>query len=178
MKNTPTEEEIIAWEGEWNRREQFLLDHGWKKVEKTFKNPWNGQEYTASAWHDPVRNAVHPYADAYDQLTMIILKEDGWRAILEVKHLGTKELGPKFPKREEWGRFQSPRTKRIYSFLEAQHIMERGWKEGIYPADCSENTRQLNRLAGENFQGDIIETWYYRRKNGECIHKLWENGND
>ncbi len=174
MNKKITEEELIELDKEWNRRERFLSDHGWKKIEKLVKNPYNGQEYTVSAWHDPIRNKIHAYADAYDQLTMLVLKEDGWKAILEVKHIGTRSLGPKFPRREEWGRFQSPRTKRIYSFLEAQHIMEQGWKEDIYPSGCSENTRQLNRLAGDDFQGDTIETWFYRGKNGEHIHKLWE----
>jgi hypothetical protein len=158
--------DLDSFDKEWERREQFLLDNGWKKVERTIKDSHGN--YKGIAWHDPVRNKTYSYSDAYDQLTMIILKEDGWRAILEVKHLGKS----KFTKKEEWGRFQSPRTKWIYSFLEAQYIMEQGWKEDIYPEGCSENTRQLNRLAGEDFQGDVIETWHYL-ENGKSVHKLW-----
>lgn len=168
MKEPITEEEIKAFEQEYSRREEFLYNHGWHLVDNPVVEPTNKKTCSVKTWYDPVNNKMYPYAEGYDQLTMILLRGHGWKAITEVLHLGKKDS----IKVETWGRFQSPFTNRIYSFLEAQHVMEQGWNEEFYPAECSEATRLRNRLVGDNFQGDTIETWYYQEK-GKTVFRLW-----
>jgi hypothetical protein len=96
------------------------------------------------------------------------LREKGWRPVVEKRHVG------KDGKINKWCRYQSPVTNRLYTFLDAQHIMEHGWNENaVYPDTCCKATIELNKLAGDNFTGNIIETWFYIGDNGEHIHQLW-----
>lgn len=162
-----TEEEVQEFKIEFERREKFLYDHGWHSIFKPANDP-TGKTVDVKVWYDPVKDKTYPYAEAYDQLTMIVLKEHGWKAIVELLHIGEKNSA----KIETWGRFQSPFTNRIYSFNEAQHIMEHNWSEDIFPNECSESTRLRNRLVGDNFQGAEIKTWYYV-ENNKTVFRLW-----
>jgi hypothetical protein len=162
-----TVEEIEVFKNEFKKREQFLLDHGWQLIEKLVKDT-SGKEVKAKLWHDTVRDKRYPYSEGYDQLTMIILRENSWGAIKEILHLGKNK-----DRIETWGRFQSPLSGRVYSFLEAQSIMENNWSESIFPDGCSEKTRLRNSLIGENFQGDTIKIWYYQEGNKK-VFDLWK----
>ncbi len=164
-----TEEQLDAWDADLKRQEKMLEEHGWKRVYRPETNKWSGEIYDALFWEDPFGNP-HPYSNGYDQLTLVLLREKGWRKIIEVKHCGKKEWN-KEP--EKWGRYQSPDTKRVYTFLDAQYIMEQGWNESCYPENCCGSTKLLNKLLGEDFKGDAIETWLHRNEQDELVLEWW-----
>lgn len=167
-KNPITEEEIDEFSKEYIRREQFVINNGWHLIERQVKHPTNNENFNVKVWHDPVANKLYPYAEGYDQLTMILLRKHSWKAITEILHIGKKNN----IKIETWGRFQSPFSERVYSFCEAQYIMEQNWAEDFYPTMCSELTKLRNQLIGDKFQEDTIKTWYYQ-ENGKTIFRLW-----
>ena len=108
------------------------------------------------SWIEPETNKIHEGRDAYNIFTERTLLKQGWKIITEFKHLGNWKKQP-----ENWARYQSPKTKRIYSFLEAQYIMEENWDENFYPDSISAYTFRLNEILGDNFQLDKIYTRFY-----------------
>lgn len=164
MKTPITEEEIKDFEVEYSRRQEFLFNHGWLLLDKEITEP---QKCKIKVWHDPVKNQTYPYDEGYDQLTMILLKDHGWKAILEIVHMGSNGAIA-----GTWGRFQSPFTNRVYSFLEAQYIMEQNWSEEEYPKNFSESTVLRNQLIGNTFQEKSIATWYFM-ENKKLVVRYW-----
>ena len=103
--------------------------------------------------------------------TLILLREREWKSVIEIRHCGKKEWN----KVDKLERYQSPVTKRIYTFLDAQFIMEQGWDEQYCPFElCCGSTRMLNKLVGDNFDGDVIETWLHLNEENELVLQWWD----
>ncbi len=149
--------------------EERLTTWGWSRSERQLEDR-NGKIYTEQVWVDPVQCEDYDAVQAYLRAIERMLKDSGWRNVKEVKRIGKLEWNRPL---ETWGRYQSPSTKRIYSFIEAMQIVEDGWDERIWPDGCSEHTRLLNGLVGENFSGDEVRTWFYHGENKERVFELW-----
>lgn len=150
---------VEAWEAEAKRQEALLREHGWTQTTATFTYSWNNEEYEAECWIDPRSGYKHVSSrDAYDRLTEYILADHGWRTIVEVKKCDKLVNGV-----QEWARYQSPKTKKVYTYLDAQYVMENNWDESGYPEFCCGHTVDLNNLIGDNFDGNILYTWFGRR---------------
>jgi hypothetical protein len=161
-----TEEQLKQWEEEIDREANFLREHGWKEVTAPFSPPWNGE---GLGWEDPF-GTVHPYSNGYTQLVLQLLRERGWRMVKEIRHYDNE--GRLIERMSEWGRYQSPVTKRIYTYLDAQYVLEQGSDESGYPERYCGATVELDRLVGDNFTGDVIETWFH--KVGEnSVLEMW-----
>jgi hypothetical protein len=140
------------WEARIAFEHKFLNDHGWTLDEKE------------RIWHGPKGEQIpNAYTDAYDHLTGNLLLANGWKTIVEVERWGKLEWNKPLQK---WARYQSPKTNRVYSFLEAQYVMEKDWDENQYPDFCSLHTIEVNKLLGENFQDRVFHTWFYLTEYG------------
>ena len=152
-----TEQQVEEWIKAVDNQIEFLRSHGWTKSE----------DYK---WESPDGQISLEFNHAYTSLICGLLKEKGWRKILEIRHLGRKE----WKKVNEWGRYQSPVTKRVYGYLDAEYFAENNWEECELDK-CSGNAKMLSELVGENFEGEIIETWLHRKDDGtdEYILDFW-----
>lgn len=142
---------------------KFLKDNGW--IFSEFDKTWVSPE-------GEIINNV----DAYDYLTGMLLISAGWRHVTEVKKVG--KSGWAMPL-QRLARYQSPKTKRIYSFQEAQYIMGNNWDENLYLNFCSLYTISVNKLLGNDFKKDVYYTWFYLKDNAVLkednrVLELWE----
>lgn len=152
-----TEEQLDAWEKELERETAFLIQHGWTET----------PDYK---WLDP-EGKLHDCQSAYDHLMERVLDQKGWRTIIQQNRTGEKHH--LYSDEYKMARYQSPVTKRIYTYLDARYIAENGWDESCYPDKCCGMSRMLTELVGENFSGNEIETWFHR-KDGVCVLEWWE----
>lgn len=157
------------------RENKFLDSRGWIQCLGTFVDH-NGKEYVSESWaHPKTLKKYHAYTDAFDLATSDFLDEKGWESVLEIERVGEG----KFEKIQKWGRYQSPVTKRLYNFLEAQwYAVERNFDESDYPYGMSRGTVEINNLI-KDFKGDEFFVWFHSDgildKNGERNHifELW-----
>jgi len=146
----------------WSQiRDKLISKRGWTPIEY-HKDELLGS--SVSKWKTPSGKIVDD-SEAYDLMTSAYLEEKGWRSVIELKRIGKAEWKKPI---ERWGRYQSPVTKRLYTFLDAQNIMENDWDESI---ECSKHCTMLNNLVS-NFAGTHIKTWFYI-KDDEKIFCHW-----
>ena len=146
-------------EEEIRKENEFLLSHRWVQLE-------NGD------WTDPDGN-THQGLDAFSRLTSKILKENGWKSVIEIHHTTCLHGVDHVEKR---ARFQSPVTGNLYTFIDAQATMLNSWTEDL--TLCCKSSRRLTELIGKDFSCDHVETWF-GRKPGEIKANLYlfENKN-
>lgn len=166
-----TPEMIAEMECTFQHQEKKLLENGWIQSKGTFKYEWNNQEYESDCWVDP-RTGYKTIScqDAYFILVGYILADNGWKTIIEHERVGELEWDKPISK---WARYQSPKTKRVYTYLDALYIMESDWNEEDYRQFCSRYAIELNNLIGDNFNGDHIYTWFHK-KGEEFVLELRE----
>jgi organic radical activating enzyme len=113
---------------------------------------------TKTGWQTPDKKDI-PEHQAYELAISKILEQNGWKTITE-----SRRTGPAHWKAPiiQWARYQSPKTKRVYSFLEAIRIIENESDESIWPNECCIHTIELNKLVGPDFNGTEIKTWFGR----------------
>lgn len=140
-----TDEQIIEWEQVIRREHDFLLNHGWKLVSVDQKECWESPS-----------GKIYLYQDGYSQLTMILLKERGWRYFTEIRHMGWDKSS--VTKTHRYARYRSPATGKIFSFLDAQKVMENDWNEDV---PCCKSTEKLNEIAPKDFTGNELNTHHY-----------------
>ena len=161
---TPQEAEALWKAVEENEKfkHDFLIRRGWTPFEE-FED-----KSGVSKWKHP-KGEIVCCGDAYDRMTSDYLDEKGWKDIIEVERYGNAEWKKPI---EQWCRSQSPVTKRIYTYLDAQHIMEKNWDEFV---ECCEHSKMLNDLIGPNFEGSHIKTWFYLtfNENHEKIDEVF-----
>lgn len=131
--------------------DDFLRKRGWTP------NAYYDDNSGVSEWKAPSGEIVEG-TKAYDRMTSEYLEEKGWRVVYEVERHGNAEWKKPIT---QWWRCQSPVTKRVYTYLDAQHIMEKDWDESVYPVECCGHSKMLNDLIGPDFTGTHIKTWFY-----------------
>jgi hypothetical protein len=159
IQKSPEEvkEMLEAWDARQNYMEGVLKENGWTQ-----------QEYT---WIDPKNGDVFNVEDGYHRLCDRLLTQNGWCCVVETKRLAHSKKEP-----TQWARYQSPKTKRVYTYLDALSIMENDWIEDDYPTNYCGHSVMLNNLIGPNFQGDEIQTWFGLRGD-EPVLELWTGEN-
>jgi hypothetical protein len=169
-----TEEDVAAWEARIKYEEDKLAEWGWKTSVRQVLDPnKSGNTYEETFWTSPKTGkeytAVH--GKNYDAAVSEKIDEQGWKHILELNRSGKLEWNKPV---EKWARYQSPVTKRVYSFLEVQDILEQDWDEDkVFPDRICEHTRIVNELIGPDFTSDTIRFWFYL-ENGLHVSSLWE----
>jgi hypothetical protein len=118
----------------------------------------------SEAWAHPI--TLKKYSTgAFVVATEDYLREKGWKSILEVERAGEK----KWNKIYKMGRCQSPVTKRIYCYLEAEwYAIERNFDESDYPFGMSQHTIELNKLI-KDFKKDEYFIWFHRSSEGQHV---------
>lgn len=156
-----TEQDLEAWDKAVADQIKFLKSHGWVESKE------HGHEYK---WQSPDGQSILEFNHAYTRLITGLIKERGWRRVKEIRHLGRKEWN----KVNEWARYQSPVTKRVYGYPDVEYFAENNWEEGELDK-CSGSSQMLSKLVGVDFEEDTVETWLHRKDDGteEYVLDFW-----
>jgi hypothetical protein len=175
-----TEQELDEMDKRFQYELSKLAEWGWTVATEQVPDPYNaGKTYETEVWTSPRTGhkvtALH--GDHYTAAVSEKINEAGWKHILELNRVGDLVFKGKIREVERWGRYQSPKTGIIYTFLEAQAILENGWNEEGF--QVCEHIRVLNELVGPGFTGDTVRIWFWidhksRGGNDDHCYALWE----
>lgn len=147
LMNNPEQSEafLLEMEKEDKKREDWLMSRGWAKV--------------GEVWESPISSELFELDKAYAVMISDLFRENGWRHITEIEKVG------KLAKLQTWARYQSPITKRIYAYLEAEWYAERGFDESDYPLGMSSGTVAINNLI-KDLKADEYFVWFHKSPDG------------
>src|SRR5271165_3894707 len=169
-----TEEQLAAWEARLDYERAKLAEWGWIITVEQYPDPYNkGKTYETEVWTSPKtgKKVTALHGNNYTEAVSEKIDERGWKHILELHRWGKLEWNKPV---EKWARYQSPVTKRIYSFLEVQDILEHDWDEDkVFPNRMCSHALTLNELVGPDFAGDTIRHWFYLEGDMH-VDSLWE----